>query len=279
MGYLRKTANTDIAQHDALMANASIAQHGRLLSKLKGGLSKARDKVIDFLVNHSRGAEAVVGGAGAISLPEAVSSTAQNDFRHNKLPEIAEEAKTNENLKAFLATAEKAKKEGIDLIVGPGVGGPAYVGPYNTIIYDTDSMAPHAGVLAHELGHAKVHKKLKKLLGDDAGNAVSIYGSGLLGNYASPITTLAALAAAVRGKTKASAITGGIGSALMIPRLADEGAASWWGKKWLDDNNLSGGDKAWSGFGTYVAAGAAPMLPAAGSVGAKKLLKLLTKLK
>lgn len=279
MGYLRKTANTNIAQHDALLANASIAQHGKLLSKLKGGLAKVRNKLVDFLLDHSEGAEAVAGGAGAIGLPKVVSTVAQNDFIHSKLPEIAEEAKTKENLKAFLATAKKAKEEGIDVVVGPGVGGPAYMGPYNTIIYDTKSVAPHAGVLAHELGHAKVHKKLKKLLGEDAGNAVSIYGSGLMGNVASPIATLAALVPAVAGKTKASLITGGIGSALMLPRLADEGAASWWGKKWLDENNLAGGDKAWSGFGTYVAAGAAPMLPAAGSAGAKKLIKLLTKLK
>jgi hypothetical protein len=267
MGYLLKTAG------------ATIARHETLLAKLKGVLAKARNKVTDFLLDHTKETEAVAGGAGAIGLPKLVSTVAHNDFINSKLPEIAEEANTEKNIKAFLETAKKAKQEGIDLVVGPGVGGPAYVGPYNTIIYDTQSVAPHAGVLAHELGHAKVHKKLKEVLGDDAGDVVSTYGSGLLGNFASPITTLAALVPAVRGKTKASLITGGIGSALMLPRLADEGVASWWGKNWLDENDLAGGDKAWSGFGTYVAAGAAPMLPAAGSAGAKKLIKLLTKLK
>lgn len=246
----------------------------------KASVKKLLETIQNAVIKHPEDALAtavVANGAGALTAPSIINDIASDDFLNKKLPAAAEEAKSDANFKALVKLVKKIKQDKIGLQIGEGIGGPAYVGLDNTIYFDTAQAPLHAGILAHELGHAKVHHKLKSLLGDKVGDTVSNYGSGLLGNVVPTPAAALAVIPALAGKTKASLITGGIGSALMVPRLLDEGISSWWGKKWLDDNGLAGGDKAWDGFGTYAAAAAAPLAPAAVSGTTQKILKFLSK--
>lgn len=277
------TKSNSLSDKGLLVANLPESSWLDRMSKratVVSELKTLRDAVADAMAEYPIAKRVVTIGAngmGAAVAPDIVNGVAQYDYFNNKIPEVIEETPKESNIKALKALIKKIKQEKIKLVLGRGAGGPAYSGVTNSIHYDPYEMPLHAGILAHELGHAKVHNKLKKVLGEDVGGTVSTIGSGLIGNVASPIATTAAFVPALLGKTKASLVTGGIGSALMVPRLLDEGLASWWGKKFLDDNGLEGGDKAWSGINTYLASAAAPLAPGAGVYGVKKLLKVLSK--
>lgn len=277
------SASNNLSDKGLLAANIPESSWLDRMSKratVIGKLKTLRDAVADVMAKHPETTQAAAmgtSGIGAFVAPDIVNDIAQSDYINNKIPEIIEEAPKESNIKALKALVKKIKQEKIKLVLGRGAGGPSYSGVTDSIHYDPYTMPLHAGIMAHELGHAKVHKKLQKILGENVGNAVGNVGSGLIGNVASPIATTAAFFPALLGKTKASLVTGGIGSALMAPRLLDEGLASWWGKKFLDDNGLEGGDKAWSGINTYLAAAAAPLAPGASTYGIKKLLKVLSK--
>lgn len=270
MGYLSKQAS----QQKGLTAPKASALE--FVGKLKKSLRAAKDKVTDLLMKDKEKSRRILTTGGGLTLAVGAKEMSTREFL-DKLPEIAAEAETPGNAKALAALAEQAAKDKVGLIFGEGVGGPAYDGLNNAIVYDPTSMPLHSGVLAHELGHAKVHNKLKELLGDSVGENVSNYGSGLLGNTAPQLGLLAAAIPAYHGKTKTALIAGGLGSLLTVPRLLDEGIASHWGKTWLDERGLEGGDKAWSGFGTYAAGAAVPLAPGLSAAGAKRLIKFLKK--
>lgn len=260
--------------------HASLSDSWLATMSKKASVKKILDTISNAINKHPEDAltaAILTNGVGTVAAPSIINDIASDDFVNNKLPAAAAEAGSEANFKALVQLVKKIKKDKIGLHIGEGIGGPAYDGIDNTIYFDTAQSPLHAGILAHELGHAKVHHKLKSLLGDKTGDVVSTYGSGLLGNVVPDAATALAVLPALAGKTKASLITGGIGSALMLPRLLDEGVSSWWGKKWLDDRGLAGGDKAWDGFGTYAAAAAAPLAPAAVSGTTQKILKFLSK--
>lgn len=228
------------------------------------------ESILDSLTKiASRTALKVLGVTGALYGPGIVGGLATADYYKNRMPK-EEEAYSEAGKKATRAVIKKIREAGVDLVVGPGVGGPAFDPRTNTIVYDTSSKPLHAGVLGHELGHAKVHKKMKELFGDTAGARMHAIGSGVLGNattqLALPVTTIAALS----GKTRAAKKLGLLSLLMNAPRLADEAVSSYYGKKLLDDQGLEGGNKAWAGFGTYVANAALPFVPWAGVSGARQ---------
>lgn len=270
MGYLQKCAS----QQKGI--NAPNASAMAVLGKLKGALRKAKSKVTDLLMRDEDTSRKILVTTGGLTLAGGVKEVSARDLI-KKLPEIAKESDTPGNMEAISALVEQAGKDNIGLVVGKGVGGPAYDGISNAILYDPTTMPLHSGILAHELGHAKVHNKLKEVLGDTVGGNVSNYGSGMLGYYAPRVGLLASAIPAARGNTKAALLMGGLSSALTAPRLLDEGLASHWGKTWLDERGLEGGDKAWSGFGTYAASAAVPLAPGLSLFGVNKLMKFLKK--
>lgn len=270
MGYLQKCASQ---QKGIKAPNASAMA---VLGKIKGALRKAKSKVTDLLMRDEDTSRKILVATGGLSLAGGVKEVSAREFM-KKLPEIAKESDTPGNLEAISALADQAGKDNIGLVVGKGVGGPAYDGLSNSIFYDPTIIPMHSGILAHEMGHAKVHNKLKEILGDTVGENVSNYGSGTLGYFAPRVGLLAAAIPAARGNAKSALLMGGLSSALTAPRLLDEGLASHWGKTWLDERGLEGGDKAWSGFGTYAAGAAVPLAPGLSVLGVNKLMKYLKK--
>lgn len=216
------------------------------------------------------------GVLGAAILPYKLQATAVKDAL-GKMPTEAE-ANSEANQVALAALIDKIRKDKVNLNIEPGTGiAPCYSGRSNTIYYDPEVMPLHAGVLAHEMGHAKVNKKLKDIFGGNVGGFISTTGSGLIGNVAGKYATEAALIGALAGGRRGAKRIGLIGALAQVPRLMDETAASWWGDKFLSDRGLEGGEKAFSGLGTYAASTAAPLLPWASLSGSKAILRLLSK--
>jgi hypothetical protein len=265
---LRETAPNNPKPSPGLLA--ALLPRAVQPSKLKLGAQRGENEsLFDSLTKiASRTALKVLGVTGALYGPDVVGGLAVADYYKNRMP-TEEESYSEAGRKATREMIKKIRDAGVGLVVGPGVGGPAFDPSTNTIVYDTSSKPLHAGVLGHELGHATVHKKMKELFGDTAGANIHSIGSGLLGNVttdvALPVTTIAALS----GKTRAAKRLGLLSLLLNAPRLADEAVSSYYGKKLLDDQGLEGGNKAWAGYGTYVANAALPFVPWAGVSGAR----------
>lgn len=265
---LRETASNKPKPSPGLMAALlpRVVQPSKIMLGAQRGENEG---IFDSLTKiASRAALKVLGVTGALYGPGIVGGLATADYYKNRMP-TEEEAYSEEGRKATRAIIKKIRDAGVGLVVGPGVGGPAFDPSTNTITYDTSMNPLHAGVLGHELGHAKVHKKMKELFGDTVGANMHAIGSGLLGNVttdvALPVTTIAALS----GKTRAAKRLGLLSLLMNAPRLADEAVSSYYGKKLLDDQGLEGGNKAWAGFGTYAANAALPFVPWVGVSGAQ----------
>lgn len=111
------------------------------------------------------------------------------------------------------------------------------------------------GVLAHEMGHG-------------SGNLLTAQQSArnnLLANAGSSLGFTAGLLASPFASTKTLGVIGGIGTGLSVPRLAEELRASWRGYNMLRDQgaDFKTSIGAFAGVPTYMAAGAAPLIPVA----------------
>lgn len=150
------------------------------------------------------------------------------------------------------------EKDGIKVETNADVKFPTFFSDTNKISFNGKNIP--AGILAHEWGHGLFDRALKNKIGAGLTKAWnSLYS---LGGASAPVALLASAGASVDGASDDTVRNVGlIGSALQVPRLIDEIAASAQGVKKLQQLNLPGKWRAFLGVPTYLLSTAAPMIP------------------
>lgn len=233
----------------------------------------------------------IIGTSSIKPYTSAPSSSQSRDF--NKLKTLIENDGIN-----------------VDTAENPNIPGPGYDGISRTIYYPQNNVhgiQPHAGILAHEYGHALNSRDIQNVSGTPGRYAFTI-GSGLMGNMA-PLLPLGALALTSQSKfnpykrlatqpslrhsknkfiRSARAVfnspkhrmrfvgrAGLLGAALQLPRLADEVIASKRGADTLATNGIEGNP--YAGLPSYISGLAAPLAVAPSYKLSRKLVKFLPK--